>query len=73
VVDGKASLAKVRTGVRREAQVEVLDGLQAGEVVVIAGQLKLKEGAAVRAVGDVAPAAKPAAPEVVPAKAAEAK
>ena len=60
VVDGKAALVKVKLGVRRAAQVEVLEGLAAGDVVVTAGQLKLREGAAVRAVGEGAPA--PAAP-----------
>ncbi|MBU1365597.1 MAG: efflux RND transporter periplasmic adaptor subunit [Gammaproteobacteria bacterium] len=55
VVDGKASQVKVRLGVRRAAQVEVVDGLAAGDVVVTAGQLKLREGAAVRPVGDGAP------------------
>ncbi len=61
VVEGKAALVKIKLGVRRAAQVEVLEGLAAGDVVVTAGQLKLREGAAVRAVGEGAPAA-PAAP-----------
>ncbi|MEN9481120.1 MAG: hypothetical protein RLZZ298_2515 [Pseudomonadota bacterium] len=64
VVDGKATLAKVKIGVRRAAQVEVLEGLVAGDVVVTAGQLKLREGAPVRAIGEGAappPAAAPAA------------
>jgi membrane fusion protein (multidrug efflux system) len=72
VVDGKALTAKVKLGVRRAAQVEVLEGLVAGDVVVTAGQLKLREGAAVRAIGETAPAA--AAPAIAPvAKAADAK
>jgi len=63
VVDGKAALVKVRLGVRRAAQVEVVDGLSAGDVVVTAGQLKLRDGVAVRAVGDGAPSTPaPAAP-----------
>ena len=61
VVDGKAALVKVKLGVRRAAQVEVVDGLGAGDVVVTAGQLKLREGAPVRAVGEGAPAANGAA------------
>lgn len=61
VVEGKAALVKIKLGVRRAAQVEVLEGLAAGDVVVTAGQLKLREGAAVRAVGEGAPAA-PAVP-----------
>ena len=61
VVDGKAALVKVRLGVRRAAQVEVVDGLAAGDVVVTAGQLKLRDGMAVHAVGDGAPSAPAAA------------
>jgi membrane fusion protein (multidrug efflux system) len=55
VVDGKAVLTKVRLGVRRAAQVEVTEGLAAGDVVVTAGQLKLRDGAPVRPVGEGAP------------------
>jgi membrane fusion protein (multidrug efflux system) len=74
VVDGKATAAKVHLGVRRAAQVEVLDGLLAGDVVVTAGQLKLKDGASVRTIGEGVPAAaKPAASEGAPAKPADAK
>lgn len=62
VADGKAALVKVRLGVRRAAQVEVLEGLSEGDLVVTAGQLKLREGAMVKAVGEGAPAA-PAAPQ----------
>lgn len=64
VVDGKATLVKVRLGVRRAAQVEVVEGLAEGDVVVTAGQLKLREGSPVRAIGDggaAAPAAGAAA------------
>ena len=61
VVEGKAALAKVKIGVRRAAQVEVVEGLVAGDVVVTAGQLKLREGAPVRAIGEGAPSAPPAA------------
>lgn len=62
VVDGKAALVKVRIGVRRAAQVEVVEGLAAGDVVVTAGQLKLREGAPVRAIGEGVPPAPPAQP-----------
>jgi membrane fusion protein (multidrug efflux system) len=48
VVDGKAARVQVKTGLRRGSQVEVTAGLQAGDVVVTAGQIKLREGAAVR-------------------------
>jgi membrane fusion protein (multidrug efflux system) len=53
----KAARVRVRTGLRRDAQVEITDGLQAGDVVVTAGQLKLRDGATVRIGGPVAPAA----------------
>lgn len=67
VVEGKATLAKVRIGVRRAAQVEIVEGLAAGDVVVTAGQLKLREGAPVRAIGDGAAPA-PAATGTAAAK-----
>jgi membrane fusion protein, multidrug efflux system len=58
VVDGKAERVKVATGVRRGGRVEIRDGLAAGDVVVTAGQIKLREGVAVRS---GPPAAKPGA------------
>ena len=78
VVDGKAVVTRVRLGVRRAAQVEVIDGLAAGDIVVTAGQLKLRDGAPVRAIGEGGAAAQPAAgmegmSGMAPAKAAEAK
>lgn len=56
VVDGKAMRVPVRLGVRRAAQVEIVEGLAADDVVVTAGQLKLRDGLAVRPVGEGAPA-----------------
>lgn len=50
VVDGKAQRVEVSTGARRGTRVEVVRGLQAGDVVVTAGQLKLRDGAPVRVV-----------------------
>lgn len=47
VVDGKARRVDVQTGVRREAVVEILGGLEAGAEVITAGQLKLRDGAPV--------------------------
>jgi membrane fusion protein (multidrug efflux system) len=58
VKDDKAHLTKVVTGIRREGRVEILDGLAAGDTVVTAGQLKLRDGAAVSV---VAPRQDPAA------------
>ena len=48
VVDGRAQRSKVEIGQRREGQVEVLQGLIAGDVVVTAGQLKLRDGLPVK-------------------------
>ena len=44
VVDGKVARVKVDIGQRRDAKVEILKGLGPGDVVVTAGQLKLREG-----------------------------
>lgn len=49
VLDGKAQRTPVKTGLRREAQVEITEGLTAEEVVVIAGQVRLnRDGTPVR-------------------------
>lgn len=48
IVDGKAARVKVKTGLRRGAQVEIVEGLQAGDAVISAGHMKVREGAAVR-------------------------
>lgn len=47
VVDGKAARVKIDIGQRRDGKVEVLKGLSANDVVVTAGQLKLRDGAPV--------------------------
>lgn len=47
VVDDKAVLATVRLGQRRAAEVEIVEGLSEGDIVVTAGQLKIRDGAAV--------------------------
>jgi membrane fusion protein (multidrug efflux system) len=64
VVDGQAKRTSIKTGLRRDGQVEVVEGLSAGEQVVTAGQLKLRDGAPVRTAGEGAPTAadQPAAP-----------
>ncbi len=59
VMDGKAVMVKIRLGVRRAAQVEVLEGLAEGDVVVTAGQLKLRDGASVKPIGEGSPATPP--------------
>ncbi|THF61467.1 efflux RND transporter periplasmic adaptor subunit [Pseudothauera nasutitermitis] len=50
VEDGVARRVDVRTGMRREALVEVVDGLAEGDPVVTAGHLRLRDGARVRVV-----------------------
>ncbi len=47
VVEGRARLTKVETGLRRPGEVEVTSGLEAGQTIVADGQLKLQDGAAV--------------------------
>jgi membrane fusion protein (multidrug efflux system) len=54
VVDGRASRREVRIGGRRPGSVEVLAGLKAGERVIVEGTQKVRDGAAVRAVEQVA-------------------
>lgn len=44
-VDGKAVLAKVEIGLRRPGEVEILQGLKAGESIVVDGQLRLQDNA----------------------------
>jgi membrane fusion protein (multidrug efflux system) len=50
VVDGKAVFTEVSVGIRREGMVEILDGLGPDDEVVTAGQLKIRDGAAVNPV-----------------------
>lgn len=50
IVDGKVKLTKVVTGTRREGRVEIVEGLTAGDEVVTAGQLKIRDGSAVSVV-----------------------
>ncbi|MFO1323131.1 MAG: efflux RND transporter periplasmic adaptor subunit [Burkholderiales bacterium] len=51
VVDGKVIRVKVETGQRRDSKVEVVAGLNAGDTVVTAGQLKIRDGSPVRIAG----------------------
>jgi len=56
VVDGKVARVKVDIGQRRDSKVEILKGLDASDVVVTAGQLKLRDGMAVTIIGGNGPA-----------------
>jgi RND family efflux transporter MFP subunit len=51
VKDGKAQQRVVHTGLEGEGRVQVLAGLQAGDLVVTAGQEKLKDGMSVKPQG----------------------
>jgi membrane fusion protein (multidrug efflux system) len=65
VVDNKAVRTKVGVGQRQDASVEVLNGLAGDDVVVTAGQLKLRDGAPVKLVngdGAAGPATASSAP-----------
>ncbi len=65
VVDNKAVRTKVGVGQRRDASVEVINGLAGDDVVVTAGQLKLRDGAPVKLVngdGAAGPATASSAP-----------
>lgn len=60
VVEGVARRVEVRTGARRDTRVEIVEGLGLGDVVVTAGQLKLRDGDAVRIGSDGGGAVAPA-------------
>jgi membrane fusion protein (multidrug efflux system) len=62
--NGRAMRTKVETGIRRNGKVEILSGVQAGELVVTAGQLRLaRDGMEVRVI-EPAPTAAPKLPAV---------
>jgi membrane fusion protein (multidrug efflux system) len=50
IVDGRALLTKVEVGQRRDAMVEIRQGLGQDDTVVTSGQIKLRDGATVRTV-----------------------
>lgn len=52
VEEGKAKAVPVQLGVRRNGRVEVLEGLREGDLVISAGQLKVRDGLPVRPVGE---------------------
>jgi len=62
VADGKVALVKVRTGMRKAGDVEILSGVAAGDQVVTEGVQKVGPGSAVTLMGDAPP--KPAAAAV---------
>jgi len=72
VVDGKASRRVVTLGVRSAGMVEIVNGVQAGEIVVVGGLERMGEGAPVapRPRGQATPPATPvdSATKAPPAK-----
>jgi membrane fusion protein (multidrug efflux system) len=52
VLDGKAVRTKVETGQRRDAKVEIVKGLSIDDVIVVAGQIKLRDGVPVTISGN---------------------
>jgi membrane fusion protein (multidrug efflux system) len=62
VIDGTAKLVPVTLGARQPGLVEVTSGIKAGDEVVVAGQLKLHDGAKVTAKPAIAAPTAPAAP-----------
>jgi multidrug resistance efflux pump len=48
VTEGKASMRKVLIGLEQGQRIQIIDGVQAGEMVVVAGNLNLKDGAPVQ-------------------------
>lgn len=55
VNDGKVTRVKVETGQRRDGKVEIVNGVNKDDVIVTAGQLKLRDGVSVRVAGTEAP------------------
>jgi len=65
ILDNKAARVKVDTGQRRDGKVEVVAGLVPGDLIVTAGQLKIRDGSPVTVIGkqeDKAGNAAPPAP-----------
>lgn len=60
IVDSTVQQRFVKTGPQRGDLVLITEGLKAGEQVVTAGQLKLRNGASVRIDNSAAPGANPA-------------
>lgn len=55
VVDNKAQVVKVKVGIRQNGMAQITEGLQAGDVVITAGNLKVREGTLVEAVSGKMP------------------
>ena len=58
VADGKASMRTVTTGIEQGQRVRIVEGIREGELVVVAGNEKLKDGAQIRVARPKGPSAK---------------
>jgi len=63
IVGDKAELVEIRIGLRETGRVEIVSGLATGDVIVTAGQAKVRPGSTIRIVGGPAAIPTPAAPE----------
>jgi membrane fusion protein (multidrug efflux system) len=70
VADGRVALTEVLIGKRKDTRVEVRSGVSPNDLIVTAGQLKLRDGVAVQTTTSDEAVAK-AAPTVAPASAAK--
>ncbi len=61
VIDGRAARIKVEIGQRREGVVEIFRGVAKDDVIIIAGQLKIRDGAQVKVAATPATAVSPTA------------
>ncbi|MDP1537984.1 MAG: efflux RND transporter periplasmic adaptor subunit [Burkholderiales bacterium] len=52
IIEGKAVLTPVEIGLRRPGDVEIISGLEAGQTIVVDGQLRLQDGTAVAVVAE---------------------
>ena len=59
VTGGQAEMRKVTVGLEHEHRVQITEGIQAGEKVVVAGNLNLKDGAKVRSGKPISASTKP--------------
>jgi membrane fusion protein (multidrug efflux system) len=66
IVDGKAVRTRVEVGQRRDAKVELVSGVAKDDLVVVAGQLKLRDGVPVAIAGGEAGNGAPANAENAP-------
>jgi membrane fusion protein (multidrug efflux system) len=69
IVDGKALRGKVEIGQRRDGKAEIVSGIGPDDMIVTAGQLKLRDGTPVQfaAVTPLTPTAGADAPQILPA------